>query len=90
MSDTATYKSRSYRLLWKGKTKYGERAKLGFFNGEKEFWVPASEVTIVASVPTSNGLGCAECGRGGHLVRDEEDGLLKHYNCCDMPSDEDY
>lgn len=28
---------------------------------------------------------CAECGRGGSLVRDLEDGLMKHYGCCDMP-----
>jgi hypothetical protein len=28
---------------------------------------------------------CADCGRGGRLVRDLEDGLLKHYNCCDIP-----
>jgi hypothetical protein len=28
---------------------------------------------------------CAECGRGGALVQDMEDGLLKHYSCCDMP-----
>lgn len=31
--------------------------------------------------------GCAACGRGGHLVEDMEDGLMKHYSCCDMPSD---
>lgn len=28
---------------------------------------------------------CAECGRPGRLVADLEDGLLKHYNCCDIP-----
>lgn len=28
---------------------------------------------------------CAECGRNGKLVHDMEDGMLKHYNCCDMP-----
>ena len=28
---------------------------------------------------------CAECGRKGVLVRDLEDGLLKHINCCDIP-----
>ncbi len=42
---TATYKGRKYRLLWKGKTRYGTRAKLGFFDGSKEFWVDASRVT---------------------------------------------
>lgn len=29
---------------------------------------------------------CAECGCGGPLVEDLEDGLMKHYNCCDIPS----
>ena len=28
---------------------------------------------------------CAACGRDGELVDDLEDGLLKHYRCCDMP-----
>jgi hypothetical protein len=28
---------------------------------------------------------CAECGQPGHLVADDEDGLLKHRQCCDMP-----
>jgi hypothetical protein len=28
---------------------------------------------------------CAECGKGGALVADLEDGLLKHYRCCDIP-----
>ncbi len=33
----------------------------------------------------SGGSVCAECGRGGRLVADLEDGLLKHYGCCDIP-----
>lgn len=28
---------------------------------------------------------CGECGKGGRLVRDLEDGCLKHYQCCDIP-----
>jgi hypothetical protein len=28
---------------------------------------------------------CGECGRPGELVRDLEDGMLKHYRCCDIP-----
>jgi ribosomal protein S14 len=31
------------------------------------------------------GPACAECGRGGSLVRDLEDGLYKHFKCCMMP-----
>lgn len=29
---------------------------------------------------------CAECGGRGHLIPDLEDGMLKHRNCCDIPS----
>lgn len=28
---------------------------------------------------------CAYCGKGGKLVEDLEDGLMKHYRCCDIP-----
>lgn len=34
---------------------------------------------------TGGGAVCQECGKPGSLVRDEEDGMLKHYGCCDMP-----
>lgn len=37
--------------------------------------------------PSRGGRVCAECGRGGKLVADLEDGLLKHYRCCDIPPD---
>ncbi len=30
------------------------------------------------------GAVCAECGKSGELVRDLEDGLLKHRGCCDI------
>lgn len=33
------------------------------------------------------GAVCAECGRSGELVADLEDGMLKHYRCCDIPPD---
>ena len=43
--DIAIYKGRKYKLLWSGKTKYGRRAKLGFFDGSKEFWVDADRIS---------------------------------------------
>lgn len=88
---TATYKGRTYRLEFLGDTKFGRRAKLAFLDGSKNFWVDASLVTEGgAAVRTgyqvrTGGSGCAECGKGGRLVRDLEDGLLKHYSCCDIP-----
>lgn len=39
------------------------------------------------TAPPRSGRVCAECGRGGALVADLEDGLLKHYRCCDIPPD---
>ena len=87
-SKTASYKGRTYKLLFVGDTKFGKRAKLGFMDGSKEFWVSADAVQEVAGVYTgtrrSERGGCAACGRGGPLVRDLEDGLLKHRSCCDM------
>lgn len=47
----ATYKGRKYKLAWSGKTKFGEKAKLQFFDGSKEFWVDLSLVEISASKP---------------------------------------
>ncbi len=32
------------------------------------------------------GETCACCGRGGQLIEDLEDGMMKHYGCCDIPS----
>ena len=38
------------------------------------------------STARSNGRHvCAECRRGGKLVADLEDGMMKHYGCCDIP-----
>lgn len=86
----ASYKGRTYRLEFLGKTKFGERAKLAFMDGSKEFWVDASLVSettgsAARSSSKANRYVCAECGKGGSLVQDLEDGLLKHYNCCDIP-----
>lgn len=47
----ATYKGRKYRLAWSGTTKFGERAKLQFWDGSKEFWVPLEAVSISQSQP---------------------------------------
>ena len=38
-----------------------------------------------SSRQSRGGNVCAECGRCGALVADLEDGLMKHYNCCDIP-----
>jgi len=50
------YKGRSYRLLWSGSTRYGDRAKLQFMDGSKEFWADLSKVT--------RGSGGGGSGRG--------------------------
>lgn len=47
--DTVTYKGRPYRLQWSGSTKYGDRAKLQFMDGTKEFWVNLSQVSDASS-----------------------------------------
>ena len=45
--------------------------------------VPA--VWTIKKEQKQNRTRCAECGRGGQLVQDLEDGLMKHYRCCDIP-----
>ena len=40
----AVYKGRKYRVAGQGKTKYGQKTKLQFFNGSKEFWVDTSRL----------------------------------------------
>jgi hypothetical protein len=48
-TEVISYKGRNYNLVWKGPTKYGERAKLSFLDGSKEFWVDASAVGSATS-----------------------------------------
>ncbi len=71
-TQTATYKGKTYRLLWTGATKFGKRAKLAFMDGSSEFWVDASAVSVSgASAPAkytpkasrSNRMRtCSRCG----------------------------
>ena len=48
------------------------------------------EGVTLASIGSSNtgksrgGAVCAECGKGGALVADLEDGMMKHRRCCDI------
>ncbi len=46
MSKTANYKGRTYQLKFIGKTKFGDKAKLAFMDGSKEFWVDSNLVTV--------------------------------------------
>jgi hypothetical protein len=61
----ASYKGRTYRLLWSGKTKYGKKAKLGFIGGSNEFWADLSMVTINVNPPQSK-------GQNGDIYRDRK------------------
>lgn len=45
---TATYKGRSYAILFAGATKYGDKLKLAFpDNLEQEFWIPRGDAQRV-------------------------------------------
>lgn len=68
--DVVSYKGRSYRLLWSGSTKYGDRARLQFMDGSKDFWVDLGLVSPATSggsggqnrnSPARRG-GCRGCG----------------------------
>ena len=74
-NDVATYKGRKYRLLWIGQTKFGRRAKLGYFDGSKEFWADAAAVSIRTSKQYGRGYSddrCELCGKNkytcGHCI----------------------
>lgn len=56
--DIVQYKGKSYRLLWSGPTRYGDRAKLEFMDGSKQFWVDLSKVSA------GGGGGGRSRGRG--------------------------
>ncbi len=58
-----SYRGHNYKLLWRGKTKHGERAHLQFTDGSKSFWVDA------ALVEQPTGPACANCGRPGGVHR---------------------
>lgn len=85
-TQTATYKGRTYRLLWQGSTRYGRRAKLGFMDGTKQFWVDESRI----SAGGSRGGGrskrrepCAECGDYNGTVECQDSSGLTGL-CCRM------
>lgn len=47
-------------------------------------WLATIRPSSRGSSPNGGNV-CAECGRGGALVSDLEDGFMKHYRCCDIP-----
>ena len=55
----AIYKGKPYNLLYKGKTKYGERAHLQFLNGTKDFWVDANRLDSFDMDGNNRGRGKA-------------------------------
>jgi hypothetical protein len=57
-------------------------------NGVVLATIAGGNKTATTATPRAGKPGgrvCADCGRSGRLVRDLEDGLMKHYNCCDIP-----
>jgi hypothetical protein len=68
----ALYKGRTYRVLFLGPTKFGERARLQFMDGSKDFWVDAALVQKTNPPPRScpvparrnpnRKYECEECG----------------------------
>lgn len=46
-----------------------------------DYWIPLDPGMRLPDEQTK----CAVCKQPGHLVRDLEDGELKHYRCCDIP-----
>lgn len=79
---TASYKGRTYRLMFLGATRFGRKAKLGFMDGSKEFWVPADQVSGVGAAapvarPAARRTGCS-CGSVEDEVRDSDCWTCRH------------
>lgn len=70
---TCEYKGRRYLLAWQGQTQFGQRAKLKFMDGSKEFWVAADLIKVRATKSYGfrsrrrRGFSCSVC-------RDQHDG----------------
>lgn len=67
--ETVSYKGRNYTVVFAGTTKFGEKAKLSFLDGSKEFWVdlslcsaPAASQSNTSSRPRRNWRPCGYPG----------------------------
>lgn len=61
--DTVLYKGKPYKVLYYGPTKFGQRARLQFFDGSKDFWVDASLVSPGRGTGYSRPYGGGGSGR---------------------------
>ena len=74
-NDLVSYKGKTYLLKWRGPTKYGERARLQFLDGSKDFWVDAGLVSDAGNsrtrtdVPRLRRDGTFLCDECGEYVR---------------------
>ena len=78
---TVTLASGATKRVIVGKMSKAFEAKFGANVGQS---VCIAKVSSNGSASRGGGNVCADCGRSGALVRDLEDGLMKHYNCCDI------
>lgn len=49
------YRGRQYLMLWYGRTRAGNGAKLAFMDGSKIFWAKLDDVTFVKIFPSAQG-----------------------------------
>lgn len=57
------------------------------YRGRMEYTTLGSIASFIAREKRNRDAGgdvCAECGKSGELVRDLEDGGMKHRHCCDI------
>lgn len=73
-NQTASYKGKTYKLLWIGATKYGRRAHLAFRDGSKDFWVDASLVSTGESDDRRGNVSYSHARHGGPILHRGENG----------------
>lgn len=94
----ATYKklkNGGWGIIVEGSPKEGDKLTVTKKDGStkaeivKDILWAGDGKSICSIVPTERTYDsrrrCAECGRPGALVIDMEDGMPKHYRCCDIP-----
>ena len=69
----ATYKGKTYILVWEGETRRGPAAKLAFADGSKVFWADAAAVQVTKRYRTFERRGVIEHMTFGRLKRLRED-----------------
>ncbi len=78
-SDCKWVKRYQSRQEWDGRRYSGKTVEVHQTVGKIRRFIESEKTAV-----KSGAERCCECGKTGDLVRDLEDGMMKHRHCCDM------